>query len=130
MGAPAKSVRIILLAAFMFSNVMYGMLVLILPRQEAALGAEANSLRLIFYAAAGAVLLASLYWTVAKLPASPNAQIFLTNMIVATAFAEACSICGLTLFFIAHKPAEFWPFAIAALLVQGLFILPRALQRA
>ena len=130
MNTPLKQTRVILTAAFMASIVIHGMLVVIMARQSSTAPANFPQIgRGICYTVAAAGLLTSIYWTLVKLPAAVGPQRFQTEMIVALALAEICSIAGLFLFFASHAPADFWPFGGGALLVQGLFILPRVLER-
>lgn len=130
MITPQKQVRVILLFAFMASVLIHGVMVMILSHNpETTPVSFLENAREICYTLAAAGLLTSVYWTFVKLPAALDAQRFQTEMIVALALSEICSIAGLFLFFLGHKPPDFWPFGIATLIVQGLFILPRVLQR-
>ena len=53
---------------------------------------------------------------------------FQTQSIIALAFAEACSIYGLTLFFVGATLRDFVPFAVGTVLVDLFYILPRGLK--
>jgi hypothetical protein len=130
MSSPQKQVRIILMFAFMASVVIHGVLVIILSRQPATPPAIfLENARGICYTFAAAGLLTSVYWTLVKLTATVEPARFQTEMIVALTLAEICSVAGLFVFFLGRNPADFWPFGIATLVVQGVFILPRVLQR-
>jgi len=130
MASQQARVRVILILAFMMSVLIHGVLVTILPQSAgpspAGVSANAHS---VAYTIAGAALMTSLFWTITKLSAATTPARFLSDLILALALAEVASISGLILAIIGQKPADFWPLGIAALLVQGLFILPRALKR-
>ena len=53
---------------------------------------------------------------------------FQTNSIVALALSEACTIYGLTLFFIGVAIKDFVPFAVGTVLVDLFYILPCGLK--
>jgi len=125
----AKRVRVILVAAFMMSAGANALLVIILPIHAATVpAATIENVRSLCYTIAAAGIVTSLYWALTKLSRESDSARFLTDTIIAAALAEVCSVAGLVLYLVVQKRAEFWPFAIASLMVQGLFILPRALQ--
>jgi hypothetical protein len=125
-----KITWIVLVAAFIVSVFMYGTLVMLLSQRPAtAVTVNVDTLRSVCYTVAGAGILTAAYWALVKLPAAPDDARFQTDMILALALAEVSCIMGMLLFFLSHKSAEFWPFGIATLVVNLVFILPRVLQR-
>lgn len=114
----------------MLSTGLYSLLILVMPNRPPTMSAaQVENLRGIFYTIATAGILSSVYWTLAKLSTAPDSARFLIETVIATALSQICVGAGIVLFVLAHKGAEFWPFAATTLAVQGLFILPRALQR-
>jgi hypothetical protein len=117
--------------AFMMATVLHCLLVLLLAPRNAvpASPATIDHAHSVCYTLAVAGLLTSIYWTFTKLPAASDSARFLIEVVIALALAEVCSVSGLVLFLIVHRPGEFWPLGIGALVVEGMFILPRAVMR-
>lgn len=114
----------------MTSIVLHAVIVAIVPLSLALPPAGfLENARAICYTLATAGVLTSLYWTFVRLTPTTDAARFLTGLVIALALSETCSLAGLILYFIGHKAAEFWPFGMVALVIQGLFILPRAVKR-
>jgi hypothetical protein len=132
MASPQKKTWMILTYAFMMSIGLYCGLVLMLNAQPLSTPPDASVLPVahtICYTFAAVGLLGSLYWSQVKMRATTAPPRFQTDMVLALALAELPTISGLLLFFLSRKTTEFWPFAIASLLIMALFILPRVLQR-
>jgi F0F1-type ATP synthase membrane subunit c/vacuolar-type H+-ATPase subunit K len=125
----------ILFCAFIASIGVYGLLVSMLAAQRASmqpLPAVPAVLRQGIYLLACACLLGAIGWMQRAAPGftrTPLSPAQFTSMtIVALAMSEACAIFGLLLFMLGGPPAEFARFAIATVLVNLLFILPRGVR--
>lgn len=99
--------------------------------------ANVAQIRPFFIVFALAALIASVAWLRFRVDGkigedgrdlSLSAEQFQTDSIVALALSEACTIFGLTLFFIGIPLHEFAFFALGTLFVNFAFILPRGLM--
>lgn len=130
----------ILFAALTFSVVIYGLLCFIMeqdPKPRTINPATVAQMRPFFIAAAVGVLLVSVAWMRFRVDSKIGGEgraVMLTpkqfqaDSIVALALSEACSVFGLTLFFLGAPLKEFALFALGTLVVNFAFILPRGLQ--
>jgi hypothetical protein len=73
------------------------------------------------------LFLLSAFWGLTKLNPLQTFKSFTTNMIAALAISEAITMLGLLLFFMGMPFGVFLPFAIATLVAQVFFVLPRVL---
>ena len=121
---------LILVFAFIVAKLTFCVLVVILSRHpDAPSAANLAILRPICYGLAAVGILGAVYWATSKLSTSPNIQRFQTDMILCLALSEVACIAGLLLFFLERQVATFWPFAIASVVTDLIFVLPRVLQR-
>ena len=125
-----KRTLLILFAAFvMAAGVNSFMVVLLASNTSAGQPADVHAIAPILYCAAAFVLAASMYIAMTRMVAALDYSRFVTQMILALALAEACTILGMLLFFLSHKPELYWPFPALTVATELLIILPRVLQR-
>lgn len=125
-----KRVWYILFFAFVFSVLIYGVLVhLLVAQPHAARPPDPAAMRPIMYGLAGLALLAAIGISLLKMPRASTPAHFQATMILVLAFAEACCIFGLLLFFLGAPPSEFLRFQVATIAVDVLFILPQIVRR-
>ena len=133
---PTKQSWLIILGALAVSVLIYGLLAYLLQNspQPRAISPQLPTLRVVVTLAALGALAASMAWlhfTTQGKMGTPNLMTpgeFQTQSIVAMALAEACSICGLLLFFLGNTLIQFAPYIAGTLLVFGLWILPFGLR--
>jgi len=138
---------LIIFAALVGSVFIYGLMCFVITQGRVANPQSApktpqDTLRWMFSAMAVVALLASLGWMHVKTSGKigdgstyglAKAELmspgeFQTQSIIALALSEACTIYGLTLFFIGVAIKDFVPFAVGTLLVDLFYILPRGLK--
>lgn len=122
--------------AFIGSVVMYGVLIYMLQQSGERTGSPSlDSWRLPATLLAIASLIASMVWTQLRLSHHgeqatagrnlPSPQQFTTHTVIALAFAEACAVFGLLLFFLGASWVDFLMFAVPSIAVMVFFVLPR-----
>lgn len=85
------------------------------------------SLRLMIMTGAGIMFIIAALFSLLRLSAATTPRQRQTNMVFALTLAEAPCILGLMLFMLGGTSADFNPLMIGTLLVNLLFIAPRAL---
>jgi F0F1-type ATP synthase membrane subunit c/vacuolar-type H+-ATPase subunit K len=140
----AKMTWTIIVLAFAFSVVMYGLIGFFMVQGRTPNARALAMIRPLTYGLAVFQLLAAVGWlhlkTNGRIGDAPNVVgssstttliepgDFQTQTIVALAMAELCSVWGLVLFFLGAPITEFAVFAAGSLLVILLYILPRGLK--
>ena len=136
--SPDKKTWLIILGSLAASALIYGLLAHLIQNspQPRVISAQLPQMRVLVTIAAVGALGASMAWlhftTQGKMGASGAALMrpgeFQTQSIVAMALAEACSICGLLLFFLGNTLTQFAPYIAGTLLVFFAVILPTGLR--
>jgi F0F1-type ATP synthase membrane subunit c/vacuolar-type H+-ATPase subunit K len=126
-----QSTRIQRLVVFLFfcaSPFIFRMMIALLEQgQRPPASPNFASLRLTILVVAGLLLVVSALFSLLRLSPSLTPAQRQTNMIVALALAEAPCIFGLMLFMLGGTSADYNPLMIGTLLVNLIFIAPRAL---
>ncbi len=122
--------------AFIGSVVMYGVLVYVLQQSgERTASPGLESMRLPVTLLGIACLVAAMVWAQLRLTVHgeyatttrnlPSPQQFTTYTVIALAFAEACAVFGLLLFFLGASWVDFLMFAVPSVAVMVFFVLPK-----
>ncbi|GIV17840.1 MAG: hypothetical protein KatS3mg022_3275 [Armatimonadota bacterium] len=122
--------------AFIGSVVMYGVLVYLIQRgDERTVSPGLESMRLPVTLLGIACLIAAVVWAQLRLSVHgehatttgklTSPQQFTTHTVIALAFAEACAVFGLLLFFLGSSRADFLMFAVPSVAVMVFFVLPK-----
>lgn len=124
--------------AFIGSVIMYGVLAYMLQQsgeRTASPGLEAMRLPVTLLGIA--CLVVSVLWAQLRLVVHgeyasttgdiPAPRQFITHTVIALAFAEACAVFGLLLFFLGASWTDFLLFAIPSIGVMVLFVFPRGI---
>lgn len=121
---------------FIGSVVMYGVLAYMLQQSgERTVSTGLEAMRLPLTLLGVACLVASVVWAQLRLTVHgeyasatgdvPLPRHFITHTVIALAFAEACAIFGLILFFLGASWTDFLMFALPSVAVMILFVLPK-----
>ncbi len=122
--------------AFIGSVIMYGALAYMLQQSsERTVSPGLEAMRLPVTLLGIACLVASVLWTQLRLVVHgeyastvgdiPAPKQFITHTVIALAFAEACAVFGLLLFFLGASWTDFLLFALPSIAVMVLFVLPK-----
>src|SRR5580700_6650027 len=117
MNTRPKSNLYILFFAFVASIGIFRLLVFLVSQKGQQVPPPPETLatmRPICYAMAAIGLLACAGFTFIRTRSSPTWQRFQTNVILALALSELCTISGMLLFLMGAQPGEFNRFAIAS----------------